>query len=120
MISLDNITNENNKKHNEKWSHIPDHLYRVLINEQDDTDKICLYAKDLSESKYELFIKNCKNVGNKYLNDSSAFIECSYSKDDVYENIDHYNPSKKRKILIVFHDMITEIMTNKKFQAIIK
>ena len=40
--------------------------------------------------------------------------------DDVFENIDDYNPSKKRKILIVFDDVIADIMTNKKFQAIIK
>ena len=38
----------------------------------------------------------------------------------VYENIDHYNPSKKRKILTVFDDMIVDIITNKKFQTIIK
>ena len=31
MINLDNITNENNKKHNEKWPYISDHLYRILI-----------------------------------------------------------------------------------------
>ena len=40
--------------------------------------------------------------------------------NDVYENIDNYNPSRKRKILIVFDDMIAGIMTNKKFQSIIK
>ena len=40
--------------------------------------------------------------------------------DDVYENIHDYNPSRKRKILIIFDDMIADIMTNKKFQAIIK
>ena len=39
--------------------------------------------------------------------------------DDVYENIHDYNSSRKRKILIVF-DMIADIITNKKFQAIIK
>ena len=38
----------------------------------------------------------------------------------VYENIDHYNPSKKRKILTVFDDMIVDIIKNKKFQTIIK
>ena len=69
MINLDSITNENNKKHNEKWPYIPDHLYRTLIiggsgsgntntllnliNEQDDTDKIYFYGKDLREPKYE-------------------------------------------------------------------
>ena len=40
--------------------------------------------------------------------------------DDVHENIDDYNPNRKRKILIVFDDMIADIMTNKKFQSIIK
>ena len=40
--------------------------------------------------------------------------------DDVYNNIDDYNPKRRRKILIVFDDMIADIMTNKKFQAIIK
>ena len=91
-----------------------------LINEQNDIDKIYLYAKDLSEPKYEYLIKNRKNAGIKHLNDSNAFIECSNTMDDVYENIDDYNPSRKRKILIVFDDMIADIMTNKKFQSIIK
>ena len=40
--------------------------------------------------------------------------------DNVYENIDYYNPYRQRKILIVFDDMIAGIMTNKKFQTIIK
>ena len=40
--------------------------------------------------------------------------------DDVYENINDYNPSRKIKILIVFDDMIADIMSNKKFQAMIK
>ena len=40
--------------------------------------------------------------------------------NDVYENIDLYNPNRKRKILIVFDDMIADIMTNKKFQSIIE
>ena len=40
--------------------------------------------------------------------------------DDVYENIDNYNPKRDWKFLIVFDDMIGDIMTNKKFQAIIK
>ena len=40
--------------------------------------------------------------------------------DDFYENIDHYNPNRKRKVLIIFDDMIADIMTNKKFQSIIK
>ena len=91
-----------------------------LIKEQDDTDKFYLYAKDLSEPEYEFLIKKRKDVGIKYCNDPNAFIECSNSMDDVYEKIDEYNPSKKRKILIVFDDMIADIMTSKKIKGIIK
>ena len=91
-----------------------------LINEQKDIDKIYLYAKDLSESKYEYLIKNRENAGIKHLNDSKAFIECSNTMDDIYENIDDYNPNRRRKILIAFDDMIADIMTYKKFQSIIK
>ena len=40
--------------------------------------------------------------------------------NDVYENIDYYNLNRRRKILFVFDDMIADIMTNKKFQSIIK
>ena len=40
--------------------------------------------------------------------------------DDVYQNIDGYNSNRKRKILIVFDGMIADIMSNKKFQTIIK
>ena len=136
MINLDSITNENNKEHNEKWPYIPDHPYRILIiggsgsgktnallnliKEQDDIDKIYLYTKYLNEPKYEFLIKKCKDVGIKYCNDPNAFIECSNRIDDVYQNIDDYNPSRKIKILIVFDDMIADIMSNKTFQAIIK
>ena len=83
-------------------------------------DKTYLYAKNLSEPKYQFLIKKRKDVGIKHLNDPSAFIEYSKTMDDVYNNIDDYNPNRKRKISIVFDDMIAEIMTNKKFQAIIK
>ena len=65
-------------------------------------------------------IKKCEDAGIKHLNDWNAFIECSNTMDDVYENINNYNPSRKRKSLIVFGDMIADIMANKKFQAIVK
>ena len=65
-------------------------------------------------------IKKRVNAGIKNLNDPNAFIEYSNSMDDVYDNIDDYNPKRKRKVLIVFDGMIADIMTNKRFQAIIK
>ena len=91
-----------------------------LIKEEDDIDKISLYAKDLSEPKYEFLIKKRENAGIKHINDSNAFIECSNTMDEFYENINDYNPSRQRKILIVFDDIIAEIMSNKKVHAIIK
>ena len=91
-----------------------------LINEQHDIDKIYLYARDLNKPKYKILIKKREDVGVKHLNDSHAFSECSNRMSDVYENIHDYNSSRKRKILIVFYDMISDIMGNKKFQAIIK
>ena len=105
MINLDSITNENNKKHNEKWPYIPDHPYRILIiggsgsgkanalinliNEQNDIEKIYLYARDLSEPKYEYLIKKRKDAGKKQVNNPNAFIKCSNAMDDVYENINY-------------------------------
>ena len=56
----------------------------------------------------------------EHLNDSKAFIEYSQCIDDVYNNINDYNPNRNRKILIVFNDMIADIMTNKKIQATAK
>ena len=86
-----------------------------LISEEDDINKIYLYAKDLSEPKYEFLIKKREDAGTKHLNDSNAFIECSNAMDDVYENIDECDSNRKKKMLIVFNDIITDIIANKKF-----
>ena len=68
----------------------------------------------------EILIKKREYEGIKHLNDLNAFNECSNTMDDVYENIHDYTSNRKRKILIVFDDMISDIMKNKKFQSIIK
>ena len=64
--------------------------------------------------------KKRENAGKKHTNNPNAFIECSNTMDDAYETIHDYNSSRKRNILIIFNDMIVDIMSNKKFQAIIK
>ena len=93
-----------------------------LIQKDNDNciDKIYLYAKDLDEPKYQFLVKKRENGGIKTLNDPSAFIEYSKTMDDVYNNIDDYNPKRKRKTLTLFDDMMADIMTNKRFQVIIK
>ena len=83
-------------------------------------DKIYLYAKDLDEPKYQFLIKKRENAETKTFNNPSAYIEYSNTIDDVYHNIDDYNLNRKRKILLVSHDMIADITTNKRFPAIIK
>ena len=65
-------------------------------------------------------IKKRENAGIKNLNDPNAFIEYSNTMNDVYSNVDYYNSKRKRKVLIVFDDMVADIMTNKRFHAIIK
>ena len=57
-----------------------------------------MYAKDLSEKKYEYLIRNHENVGIEHLNDSKTFIECSNTMNDICENIDNYNPKRKKNI----------------------
>ena len=65
-------------------------------------------------------IKKGEDAGIKHLNNPNAFIECANTMDDVYENINDYSPVRKRKKLIAFDDMIVDIISNKKFPAIIE
>ena len=64
-------------------------------------------------------IKKREDVGTKHFNDSKAFIEYSNNMDDIYKNIEEYNPNKKRKILIVFDDMTADMLSDKKLNPII-
>ena len=79
-----------------------------------------MYTKDLSQPKYECLIHNREKAWIKNCNDPNAFIEYSNTMDDAFSNIDNYNSQRKRRIVIVFDDMIADIMANKKFQSIIK
>ena len=90
-----------------------------LINNQPDIDKIYLYAKDPYEAKYQFLINKRKSTGVKYFHDPKAFTEYSSDMQDVYENIDEYNLDKERKILIVFDDMIADMINNKKINSVL-
>ena len=91
-----------------------------LIFHQSDIDEIYLYSKDPCESKYHLLIKKREDAGIKHCNDPKAFMEYSNTMDDIYDNIDNYNPNRSLKILIVFDDIIADMNTNKKFHFIVK
>ena len=69
--------------------------------------------------KYQLLINKRESTDLKYLNDSKAFIEYSNDVDDIYKKIEDYNPNKKRKRLIVFDDMIADMLSNKKLNPIV-
>ena len=127
-------------KHNSKWPHIPDLPYRILIiggfgsantnvllnlikkqYNHELIDTIYLYAEDLNKPKYQLLDKKHEEAG-MCLNQPNlkAFIEYLNTMDYVYNNINDYNLKTKQKNLIVFDDMMADINSNKKFQAIIK
>ena len=91
-----------------------------LINNLHPIDKIYLYAKDLSEPKYEYLINKIEQAGIKNLNDPKAFIEYSNDMDDVLDDINNYDKNRDKKVLIVFDDMIDDIEYNKNLKRIIK
>ena len=128
MINFDDYTNGNKTKHISHWPYIPDHPYRILIiggsgygktnallnliNKQSNIDKIYFYAKDPYEAKYQFLINKRESVGLEHCDDPKAFIKYSNDMQDVYKNIDEYNIGKERKILIVFDDMISDMINN--------
>ena len=135
MINFDDYTNESKTKHNLKWPYIPDHPYRILIvggsgsgktnallnliNNQLDINKIYLYAKDPYEAKYQYLINKREKLGLDHYDDPKAFMEYSNNMQDVYKNIEDYNPNNNRKVLIVFDDMIADMIKNKKINPIV-
>ena len=100
--------------HNPKWPYILDHIYRILIiggsgsgktnlllnlvkHLQIDIGKIYLYVKNPFESKYQLRINGRENVGIKQIKNPVSFIDYFQIIDDIYQNLESYNPRKKQK-----------------------
>ena len=135
MINFDEYTNENKMEHNLNGPYIQDHPYRILIiggsgsektnallnliNNQPDTEKIYLYAKDPYEAKYQYLINKREKEGLDHFKDPRAFREYSNGMQDVYKNIEGYNPGKKCKIIIVFDDMIADMINKKKLNPVV-
>ena len=135
MINFDDYVNENKTEHNKNCPYIPDKPYRILlirgsgsgktnvllnlIKNQPDIDKIYSYTKDLYEAKYQYLINKRESVGINHFNDPKAFIEYSNDMRHVYKNINYYNPDKENKVLIVFDDMIANVIYNKKLDSIV-
>ena len=135
MINFDDIVNENKTAHNKNWPYISHHPYKILITgssgsgktnvllslieKQPDINKIYLYTKDPYECKYQYLINKREGVGINHFKDLKAFIEYSNDMRNVYKNINHYNPDKQNKILIVFDDMIADMIQNKKLNSIV-
>ena len=140
MINFDDYDNENKteqelRSHNKNWPYTPDHPYGILIiggsgsgkrnvllnlmENQSDIDEIYLYAKDPYEAKYQYLLNKRKDVAINHLNEPKAFIEYLNEIHHVYKNIDDYNPDKENKILIVFDDMIADMIQNKKLHSIV-
>ena len=135
MINFDECTNENKIDHNSKWPYIPDYPYRILIvggsgsgktnvllnliNNQPDIDKIYLYIKDPYEARYQYLINKREKVGLDHFDDPKAFIEYSNDMQDACKDIEDYNLKNNRKVLIVFDDMIADMINSKKLDSIV-
>ena len=79
-----------------------------------------MYAKDPYEAKYQFLSNKKERVGINRLNDPKAFIEYFNNMHKVYKNIDNYYPDKENKILIVFDDMIADMIKNKELNSIVR
>ena len=135
MINFDDVIKENKNEHDPNWPQIPNDPYSILIiggsgsgktnslfkliNQQPDIDKIYLYTKDPYEATYQFLINKRESRGLEHFNDSKAFIEYSNNMNNIYKNIEEYNLNKKRKILIIFDDMIADIVSNKQPNPIV-
>ena len=135
MINFNDYTNENKTEHNSKWPYTPDRLYRILmvggsgsgktnallnlIDNQPDIDKIYSCARGPYEVKYQHLIKKREKVGLDHLNDPKAFIESSIDMQNAYKNIEEYNLDKENKVLIVFNDIIADMVSGKKLNPVV-
>ena len=130
MLNLDDIVSNKKENKDHNWP------FRMLIIGPSGSGKIntlfhliknfhpiniiYLYAKDTDEKKYQYLISKREQAGIKNLNDPHAFIEYSNDMNDVLDDINNYNNNRDKKVLIIFDDMIADVMRSEKFKAIVK
>ena len=130
MFNLDDIVNNKKENKDNDW---PFRMLIIgpsgsgktntllhLINNFYFIDKIYLYAKFTDEKKHLFLINKREQAGIKNLNDPHAFIEYSNDMNDILDGINNYNKNRDKKVLIMFDDMIADIMRSEKFKAIVK
>ena len=129
MFNLDDITV---KDDNKDWpyrkliigpsgSGKSNYLLNSIQKDNNIIDKIYLYAKDLEKPKHQFLIDKKGKAGLKNLKNATVFIEYSNSmNDNIYENIADYNKKRQKKVLTVFDDMISHVMSHKKAPQVLK
>ena len=131
MLNLDDIVSNKKKSSSEN----DDWPFRMLVigpsgsgktntllhltNNFDPIDKMYLYAKDTDEKKYQYLINKREQAVTKNLNDPHAFIEYSHDMNDVLDDINNYNKNRDKRVLIIFDDMIADIMRSEKVKEIV-
>ena len=128
MFNLDNIAGKDNNKYwpyrklvtGPSGSGKTNYLLNSIQKAENIIDKIYLHAKDLEEPKYKLLIDKREKAGINFNNDPTAFIGHSNSMDDILSDIEDYNKKRKRKVLIIFDDMISHVISDKKVQQVLK
>ena len=78
-----------------------------------------MYAKDIYEDKYQFLINKREKTGLRHFNDPKVFIKYSNDMRVIYRNSNNYNVNKENKMLIVFDDIITDMINNKKLNSIV-
>ena len=128
MFNLDNITENNNNK---DWpyrkliigpsgSGKTNYLLNSIQKYNNIIDKIYSYTKDLEEPTYQLLINKREKAGLNFNNDPNGFIEYSNSIDDILPSIEDYNKKRRRKVVIIFDDMISHVILDKRAQQVLK
>ena len=135
MFNLDNITEKDNDNNgwaykkliigisgSGKTNYLLNSIQKESSIQKDNNvvDKIYLYAKDLEEPKYKLLINKREKAEIDFNDDPTDFIEPSNSMDDILSNIEDHNKKRRRKVLIIFDDMIFHVISDKKAQQILK